>query len=171
MPPPHHPLLRDTLITAITERRNNQPKIQGEIQFYHKQQMNKAGSECWLRKLQSCWLPNKSRHGTLCHSAFTEFNLEQLIYLLWTGGLHKVFLGQDLRWVLLCSDQKSNRSLAGLSQVPWAARKRWARWSCSEIQDPHQKSCSFCTSSNGVKSYQNFSPGFDIPKTEALVLI
>lgn len=108
--------------------------------------MNKAGSECWLRKLQSSWLPNKSRHGTLCHSAFTEFNLEQLIYLLWTGGLYKEFLGQDLWWVLSCSEQKSNRSLAGLSHVPWAAPPSWwARSSLSKTQDPHQKDYLFST--------------------------
>lgn len=96
--------------------------------------MNKAGSECWLRKLQSSWLLNKSRHGTLCHSTFTEFNLEQMIYLLWTGGLYKEFLGQDLQWALSCSEQKSNRSRTGLSWFPWAAPPRQARGSCNETQ-------------------------------------
>lgn len=96
--------------------------------------MNKAGSECRLRKLQSSWLLNKSRHGTLCHSAFTEFNLDQLIYLLRTGGLYKEFLGQDLRWALSYSEQKSNRSLTGRPWFPWAAPPKPGRGGCHETQ-------------------------------------
>lgn len=95
--------------------------------------MSKAGSECWLRKLQSSCLLNKSRHCTLCHSAVTGFNLEHLIYLLWTGGLYKGFLGQNLRCEL-------NRAVSKRATGAWqaspdsqgspskASRTKWGHW-------------------------------------------
>lgn len=94
--------------------------------------MSKAESECWLRKLQSSCPLNKSRHRTLRHSAVTGFNLEHLIYLLWTGGLYKEFFRAEFMVGLIVQRAKEQQEPERLLLIPVGspskARTKWWQW-------------------------------------------